>query len=60
MLKTLLPYLIVKKRQAELVIDFISICERQRDIMKRTQKSPYHLTPDMFDVRMDYWEQVGS
>jgi hypothetical protein len=50
----------ITRWQAELVIDFINICERQRKMMEGTQKPPYHLTPDMFDARMDYWAQVGQ
>lgn len=59
-LATLMPYLIVKKKQAQLVIDFIDVCQRQREEMKITQKPPYRVTPAMFDVRMDYWQQVGD
>jgi hypothetical protein len=59
-LATLMPYLIVKKKQAQLVIDFIDVCQRQREEMKITQKRPYRVTPAMFDVRMDYWQQVSD
>jgi hypothetical protein len=59
-LAALMPYLIVKKKQAQLVIDFIDVCKRQREEMKLVQKPPYHVTPAMFDVRMDYWQQVSS
>ncbi len=59
-LTALMPYLIVKKKQARLVIDFIDVCQRQREEMKLTQKPPFHVTPAMFDVRMDYWQQVSN
>ena len=58
-LEALLPYLIIKKRQAELVIEFVGICERQREEMGRVPKPRYHLTPAMLALREHYWAEVG-
>lgn len=53
------PYLMAKKRQAEIVIDFVNICEAQWQLIKRTQKAPYHITAEMLALREYYWEQVA-
>jgi hypothetical protein len=59
-LLTLQPYFMAKKRQAEIVIDFINICEAQWKQIKRTQKAPYRITADMLALREHYWEQVAD
>jgi hypothetical protein len=59
-LVALLPFLLAKKRQAELVIEFIDLCDRQWREMKQTQKVPYHVTDEMLALREDYWKQVSD
>ena len=54
------PYLITKKRQSELVIKFVDVCERQWQEMRKEQKAPYHVTRDMYVARKYYWEQVAE
>jgi hypothetical protein len=49
-----------KKRQAEILIDFVNICDAQWQLIKRTQKAPYHVTPEMVALREHYWEQVAA
>jgi hypothetical protein len=53
------PYLMAKKRHAEIVIDFVNICEAQWQLIRRTQKAPYHITAEMLALREHYWEQVA-
>jgi hypothetical protein len=54
------PYFMAKKRQAELVIDFVSICDAQWQLIKSTQKAPYHITAEMIALREHYWGQVAE
>jgi hypothetical protein len=57
-LLVLQPFLMAKKRQAEILIDFVNICDVQWQLIKRTQKAPYHITAEMIALRDHYWEQV--
>jgi hypothetical protein len=59
-LMVLQPYFMAKKRQAEILIDFINICDAQWQLIKRTQKAPYHITAEMIALREHYWEQVAT
>lgn len=59
-LMVLQPYFMAKKRQAELVIDFVNICDAQWQLIKSTQKAPYHITTEMIALREHYWEQVAE
>jgi hypothetical protein len=59
-LLVLQPYLMAKKRQAELVIDFVNICDTQWKLIKSTQKAPYHISSEMLALREHYWEQVAE
>jgi hypothetical protein len=59
-LMVLQPYLMAKKRQAALVIDFVNICDAQWQLIKRTQKAPYHITAEMFALREHYWADVAA
>jgi hypothetical protein len=59
-LMILRPYLMAKKRHAELVIDFVNICDAQWQLIRRTQKAPYHITVEMIGLREHYWEQVAA
>jgi hypothetical protein len=54
------PYFMAKKRQAEILIDFVNICEAQWQLIKRTQKAPYRITAEMIALREHYWEQVAA
>jgi hypothetical protein len=58
-LEVLQPYFMAKKKQAEIVIDFVNICEAQWQLIRCTQKAPYHITDEMFALREHYWEQVA-
>jgi hypothetical protein len=59
-LVVLQPYFMAKKRQAEIIIDFVNICDAQWQLIKRTQKAPYHITTEMIALREHYWEQVAE
>ncbi len=58
-LDVLQPYFMAKKRHAEIVIDFVNICEAQWQLIRGTQKAPYHITAEMLALREHYWEQVA-
>jgi hypothetical protein len=49
-----------KKKHAETVIDFVNICDAGWQLIKRTQKAPYHITAEMIALRDNYWEQVAT
>ncbi len=49
-LVVLQPYFMAKKRHAEIIIDFVNICDAQWQLIKRTQKAPYHITAEMTRV----------
>lgn len=59
-LQAILPYLITKRRQAELCLELIDIMDQQWDEIKATQKPPYRVTDEMLKVRQSYWDQVGQ
>ena len=59
-LVVLQPYFMAKKRHAEIIIDFVNICDAQWQLIKRTQKAPYHITAEMTALREHYWEQVAT
>jgi hypothetical protein len=59
-LVTLLPYFMAKKRQAEIIVDFVNICDAQWQYIKRMQKAPYHITTEMLALREHYYEQVAA
>lgn len=57
-IEAIYPYLLVKKEQARLVLEFINLCDRQWEIIKTTQIPPYQVTPEMESERRYYWEEV--
>ena len=59
-LLVLKPYLMAKKKHAEAVVDFVNVCDAQWQLIKRTQKAPYHIGADMLALREHYYEQVAA
>lgn len=59
-INALRPYLIAKRPQSDVVVDFIDICEAQWQQIRRTQRRPYHLTPEMLVLRDHYWQKVTA
>ena len=59
-LRAILPYLVTKRGQAGLVLEFISTCERQWKEVKRTQVPTYRIPPEMVAVRNNFYERVTA
>lgn len=56
----ILPYLQMKRRQAELALQLIRIIQEQYAEIKRTQKPPYHITEEMNEKRKAIWEECSK
>ncbi|MFZ2593171.1 MAG: hypothetical protein WAX38_00155, partial [Minisyncoccia bacterium] len=54
----LLPYLRLKSRQAEMVIQLCQVIETQHKEQRETQKPPYRITPEQLVKREELWEGV--
>lgn len=52
-LRRLLPYLRLKRRQAELVLEFLDLCAEQRN-----REMKLGMTPEIVEKRREYWERV--
>lgn len=52
------PYLRMKHRQADLLVEFCAVTARQWELIKATQVPPYRLTSEIVAERERYWREV--
>lgn len=57
-LRAILPYLISKKRQAELCLELLKLRADHWIEIKATQKPPYRITPEMEAEHKAFWQAV--
>lgn len=57
-LEQLLPYLVLKRRQAVLAIQLSEMVQRQFDRIKKTQRPPYRLPARVVAARQRIYEKV--
>ena len=56
--KRLIPYLLLKRRQGELLVEFSSVVKQQWEEIKELQIPPYRVTDSMVEIRDDYHRRV--
>lgn len=57
-LEKLTPYLVTKRKQASLTLEFIDLARNQWAEIKKTQKPPYRVTESMLAKRKEFWAKV--
>lgn len=57
---SLRPHLRLKQKQAGLLIDFVRLMRSHKDLMKKTQKPPYRLTPKIVKERDIIYDKLTS
>ena len=58
--EVLIPHLRMKRRQAELIVEFVAVLARQKAEMQASQKPPYRITEAMANEREQYWLNISQ